>query len=555
MILDYSSSLFSNLKLSWQANLLFVLTTVVAFASAFPGVDVPVWVTFLLALGIALAMAGFIHLLMLLSKPFSEFPKPRALTLFVIQILIIGLFRGYAFYLAVELVGLTQPTPLPVRLLTSTINTAIWLTFSCALVEATVHYSKQFNNLFRALSFAIAKKPEFRASENLDSLDNLVSLKSNLSEILAKASDKGITSDVLLAAGVAVREQIENLIKPLSHRLWFNEKRNQPQIRIFGLTKDSFEKFSFKSARFLIVFGALEFAAILGAYSLPRVIFGVALSMVLLLLVIFLFRMWQRSASVSESKQSSLTFILLMGLIPVPLADLMMPLLGLERMLFPLSAATVVGPIAIMVLLVVESCINLVEQDRQMLNQHFARELQNEGDFSPAALASYLHNSLQSELTGIAYRLEAAAVNPNSPESRATLEKLGALINRSISQDFANFEEAPLLRLERMVEAWDGIAEVSYQIDDACKLNPRHLNTLVQIIEEATTNSVRHGKAKNIDVQITRVGSLSRVEITTDATEPKQIATGFGSKWLLDKSAKQNPIEFTGHGTRQVIEV
>lgn len=555
MILDYSSSLFSNLKLSWQANLLFVLTTVVAFASAFPGVDVPVWVTFLLALGIALAMAGFIHLLMLLSKPFSEFPKPRALTLFVIQILIIGLFRGYAFYLAVELVGLTQPTPLPVRLLTSTINTAIWLTFSCALVEATVHYSKQFNNLFRALSFAIAKKPEFRASENLDSLDNLVSLKSNLSEILAKASDKGITSDVLLAAGVAVREQIENLIKPLSHRLWFNEKRNQPQIRIFGLTKDSFEKFSFKSARFLIVFGALEFAAILGAYSLPRVIFGVALSMVLLLLVIFLFRMWQRSASVSESKQSSLTFILLMGLIPVPLADLMMPLLGLERMLFPLSAATVVGPIAIMVLLVVESCINLVEQDRQMLNQHFARQLQNEGDFSPAALASYLHNSLQSELTGIAYRLEAAAVNPNSPESRATLEKLGALINRSISQDFANFEEAPLLRLERMVEAWDGIAEVSYQIDDACKLNPRHLNTLVQIIEEATTNSVRHGKAKNIDVQITRVGSLSRVEITTDATEPKQIATGFGSKWLLDKSSKQNPIEFTGHGTRQVIEV
>lgn len=555
MILDYSSSLFSNLKLSWQANLLFVLTTVVAFASAFPGVDVPVWVTFLLALGIALAMAGFIHLLMLLSKPFSEFPKPRALTLFVIQILIIGLFRGYAFYLAVELVGLTQPTPLPVRLLTSTINTAIWLTFSCALVEATVHYSKQFNNLFRALSFAIAKKPEFRASENLDSLDNLVSLKSNLSEILAKASDKGITSDVLLAAGVAVREQIENLIKPLSHRLWFNEKRNQPQIRIFGLTKDSFEKFSFKSARFLIVFGALEFAAILGAYSLPRVIFGVALSMVLLLLVIFLFRMWQRSASVSESKKSSLTFILLMGLIPVPLADLMMPLFGLERMLFPLSAATVVGPIAIMVLLVVESCINLVEQDRQMLNQHFARELQNEGDFSPAALASYLHNSLQSELTGIAYRLEAAAVNPNSPESRATLEKLGALINRSISQDFANFEEAPLLRLERMVEAWDGIAVVSYQIDDACKLNPRHLNTLVQIIEEATTNSVRHGKAKNIDVQITRVGSLSRVEITTDATEPKQIATGFGSKWLLDKSAKQNPIEFTGHGTRQVIEV
>ena len=48
---------------------------------------------------------------------------------------------------------------------------------------------------------------------------------------------------------------------------------------------------------------------------------------------------------------------------------------------------------------------------------------------------------------------------------------------------------------------------------------------------------------------------MSRVEIITDATAPKQIATGFGSKWLLEKSAKQTPIEFTGHGTRQVIEV
>ena len=552
---NFSASLFSNLKLSWQATGLFALTTLIGIASAFPGIDIAPATLLFLATALAIVIAGFVQAIDVLTRVMLPTQVATKSYVFIIQIIAIGIFRGFAFFFAVELAGVEQPTPLAVRLLTSVINTAIWLTFSCALIEATVHYSKQFKNLFRALSVAIAEKPQFKVTKDLDSLDNLVALKKNLSGILFQASEKGITTDALLAAGVAVREQIEQLIKPLSHRLWFNERRNSPQIRMFGLVKDSISSFTFLTPRFLTIWSALAFASILNAYSLERVIFGVAVSLAFFSISILLYRAIPAATIVKMGAKLSVPFILFMALVPVSVADLLMPLFGLERMLFPVSAATVVAPIAIIVLLIVESCIALVEQDRRMLNLHFESQLEGSDAFTPSAFASYLHNSLQSELTGIAYRLEASAANPNSAESRETLEKLGALINRSIGEDFANFEEVPLLRLERMIQAWDGIAAVTVSIEDACKENAAHLNLLVQVIEEATTNSVRYGKAKNIHADITKTAEGSKIVITTDAGERLGPSGGLGTQWLNELAIRQSPIEFTSSGTRLVVEI
>lgn len=550
-----SESLFSNLQLSWQANLLFSITTFIAFSSAFPGMQVQLETSLTLALGISAITAVFTALLSSLSRAVHLPKGPSATAFFGFQVVAVGVFRGLAFFYSVEWAGLEQPTPLPVRLLTSTINTGIWLTFSCALVAATIRYSHQFNNLFRALSMEIAKKPGFSGLSEIDGLDNMVALKKNLAGIHAQASASGITSDTLLAAGVAVRDQIENLIKPLSHRLWFNEKRNRPQIKVFGLIKDSLSNFTFRPLRFLLVFSALEFSAILNAYPLSRVIFGLALSSTLFLALTSTYKFMVSKFPSRLGVGTSMAFLFVMAILPVPLTDFLMPLFNQSRMLFPVSAATIVAPIAILVLLIVESCIALVEQDRRLVDRHFANQLEKSLDPSPSAFASYLHNSLQSELTGIAYRLEASAANPNSPESRQTLEILGSLINRSISQDFANFDETPLVRLERMVEAWEGIAEVTYDIDKQCAKEAQHLSIIVQIIEEATTNSVRYGGARHIHAKVARIGSTSRMEITTDASKGQNWAPGLGSQWLVEKTVFQSPLEFTETGTRQVIEI
>lgn len=555
MNIEVSGSIFSNLKLTRAAIFLFALTTLVAFGSAFPGTNVPLMQSIVLAAVLSSVIASFALLISMLSRAIRKPSRRGSILLFATQVLIIGVFRGYIFYAAVDFLDLQQPTPLQVRLITSVINTAIWLTFSCALIEATAYYSKQFNNLFRKLSIAVASNPGFSISRENVSLNNLVALKQNLSEILSQASDRGVSSDTLLEAGLAVREQIEKLLKPLSHRLWFNEQRNHLQIRMFGLIRDAITDFSFVTPRFLLVFGGLEFAAILNAYSMERVLLGVLLSLAFLLLGISIFKILPLATVSRLGPRISIPFIFSMALIPVPLADRLMPIFGQQQMLFPISAATIVAPIAIIVLLIVESCIALVERDRRMLNLHFLSQFEDAESVNPSSLASYLHNSLQSELTGIAYKLEAAAANPNSPESRETLEKLGALINRSISEDFANFDEAPLLRLDRMVDAWDGIATVTFEIEEGCKSDPAHLNLLVQVIEESTTNSVRYGKAKRLHAKITKLKRGSMVEITTDGLGAETFSGGLGSSWLKNKTIRQSPLEFSETGTRWVMEI
>jgi signal transduction histidine kinase len=546
--------MFSELKFSWAATGLYSLTSLIAAATAFPGQNVPFGTALLLALALTVPTALLIQLIAVLNKRFVSPSFSSSIYWFLSLVMFVGIVRGVGFYFLVDAFGLDQPTPLAVRIISSMITTCIWLTFSCALIESTASYSRQFSKLFGQTTMAVALRQAGKSQVDVDSLENIVALKKNLSNILDQASEKGLTAQGLLAAGAAVRWQIEELIRPLSHRLWFNERRNRTEVRLMGLIRDSIAQFSFVTPRFLFVWGALEFAALVSAYPTSRVLFGVALSLALISAVIFIFRTITKSRFPTSSR-STVIFIAIVAFVPVSLADLLMPLFGFERMLFPISAATVVAPIALVVLLIAESCIALVEKDRGLIRNLLETEIRASSDFNESSLASYLHNSLQSELTGLAYRLEASADKPESPASRETLEKLGALINRSISEDFANFDETPLLRLDRMIQAWVGIAAVTVEIDENCKTDSKHLNLIVQVIEEATTNSVRYGNARNISVQVLKTGSGTNISIDTDGESTKGASTGLGSDWLKQKSISVSSLEFSPKGTHFVVEM
>jgi signal transduction histidine kinase len=548
-------TIFHSPRFSWQATGLYSITAVVSFVTAFPGQEVQPSIIFGLAVVLASAIAIFISLIDFINSKSLNSRFQNSQIWFFILVLLIGVVRGLGFFYLVEINNIAQPTPLLVRLATSAINTLIWLTFSCALVEATTNYSRRFSKLFNETTMALALTSRIPSRPDVDSLDNVISLKRNLAGILEKASAHGVSANELIRAGAAVRSQIEELIRPLSHRLWFNQRRNKPEVRLYGLIGDSISQFSFVSWRFLFVWAALAFASIVNAYPMDRVLFGIAMSVALLAGVIALYRVIPKSFVERQGTRLTLFFIIFISTVPVSLADIVMPFFSFQRMLFPVSAATLLSPIAIVVLLLVESCVRLVEQDRNWLNNLFETKIKEEIIQIQSSLASYLHNSLQSELTGIAYRLEASATTPDSAEAREALEKLGAIINRSISDDFANFEETPLDRLNRMISAWNGIAKVTTRIDDDCKTDLKRLNLIVQVIEESTTNSVRHGKARNIHVEVTKADNRVIIDITTDATEREIASSGLGSKWLVENSLHVSTLSHTDSGTQFRVEI
>jgi hypothetical protein len=160
---------------------------------------------------------------------------------------------------------------------------------------------------------------------------------------------------------------------------------------------------------------------------------------------------------------------------------------------------------------------------------------------------------LQSELTGIAYQLEHSAQNLDSPQSRQSLEQLGALISRSMSQDFANFTETPLRRVERVVDAWGGIANISVLVDEQIEDSDPRLVIAVQIIEEGITNAVRHSGATDIQAELKESDEIITVTLTSNGLEQVRSVGGVGTKWLSRYALRTH--EYRTVGNTRVLEI
>lgn len=147
--------------------------------------------------------------------------------------------------------------------------------------------------------------------------------------------------------------------------------------------------------------------------------------------------------------------------------------------------------------------------------------------------ASYLHNSLQSELTALALQLDSLASNPDPDRNRVVMEKLEALVSQSKSEDFKNFMETPETRLNRVINSWDGIAEIRLNVDPHIWQDPSRSSIVVSLIQEAVANSVRSGRANRVDV----VSEYSKDSILVTITDNGSATLltdrrGLGSQWI-----------------------
>ena len=147
--------------------------------------------------------------------------------------------------------------------------------------------------------------------------------------------------------------------------------------------------------------------------------------------------------------------------------------------------------------------------------------------------AAYLHNLLQSELLAITKQVE---ISSGDLDSADTLKELGTLldrVNRPIKDDFKKFLSNPIDRLSRLQSAWKGIAEIEIAVPDLALEDQSRNILLVQIVEEAIANAVRHANATQIRISAelledTRV----RFSIINNGISGKKESLGLGSAWL-----------------------
>ena len=186
------------------------------------------------------------------------------------------------------------------------------------------------------------------------------------------------------------------------------------------------------------------------------------------------------------------------------------------------------------------SGFQLANRDREKLLHDIESLLMEHGpdseirrSYMSENVASYLHNSLQSELLAIAGQMESSAERLDSEELKNSLDRLALRINQPIKDGLDNFLGNPLARLNKLPGAWRGIANIEISIPEEVLSDHKRNILLVQCIEEAIANAVRHSKASNVQVKAQLLEDRRvRLSVINDGEPLKAEGLGIGSAWL-----------------------
>lgn len=394
----------------------------------------------------------------------------------------VGTLRGVVFVELAGVWGIRLSSDNATQVVNSAVSAIVWLTLAGLVIGGRDRYRGRYRALLM----------QGDADVDWDQHPSVEQVKRNLGTALS-TSDASIPVDPGEVAD-AIRREIDTNIRPLSHRLWFGTEEEEPRSRLIPLVRDALTSWTVPTR---VVAIAWFLTAILGAARWLGFEQGVMASVVsTLLIVVVIVAIGRWTPSRPLWRVSALAF----GSIVVVIAtDGVLRLLEFPSRLYVDTGSLVLLPVTVLALVLVSAAISLIESDRRTILEVAERESREIA--TSRRQSAFLHNSLQSELTGMALQLDEAARTGSADEARVALERVHALLARSISDDFADFLENPRERTDRIIDGWRGICEVSIDLDPAALGDPR-LRVAVQAIEEIIANAVRHGGASAIGVRV-----------------------------------------------------
>jgi len=176
---------------------------------------------------------------------------------------------------------------------------------------------------------------------------------------------------------------------------------------------------------------------------------------------------------------------------------------------------------------------NLNESLKAMLTES---ELAREGDQQALSsanrdMARYLHSHLQSAMLNSANVIERADSAGDNEAIRSEVERIlsqmelpdeNLLADQSISLEAA---------LKASKTNWDGLMKVRSRFSGDAKIsNPTEIKNVETILDEALSNAFRHGKAKNVVIDLRGEKDALHISIKDDGLGPQGGKEGMGSQ-------------------------
>jgi len=529
----------NRIVISWQSYLLFSIISVLAVPLAlvkqlsfdrfpfFCGIG----------LGVTLATGLIIFGTIFVMKPFVKDRSGREQELISIGLLVFaGTLRGVLLYNSIELFDLKQPTDFFTRIWTSTTTTVLWLTGISIVITSRSTFIEDYKAMLRKALIALSLQTRQVTSGPLP--PHIESEFVEIEEFLSKAvidEDLPRSKEAMLFAAAELKIFIEDKIRPLSHRLWIESAATTPKIKIGNSLASSVRHLSlppFPLTLFLALATTLNVGSSL---TWQRGLFS---AFVIFLELFPLLAFYQKKIRSRIAGKILPSVVLLL----VPGTILSVTFYLSNRFVFKddVGALNFIFIPLFILASIPASTFTIVNQDRNQLLSRIEESIRQINPVSElmthqinADVASYLHNSLQSQLLAIAGQMEISAQNLDEDEFRKNFDLLKVSLENPLRQDFSHFMNNPRPRLNRLESAWRGIANVKITIGEEVLQNHNRNILITQLIEESIANAVRHSNAKTILVsaQLVQDGSV-HLTVQNDGESIPTTNNGIGTAWL-----------------------
>ena len=543
-----------NFQLSLQAFYFYIPTSIFAIPLVFWG-EFPASFAELVLVGIVITFLTFCVYWSILN--FSRtFKYGYPLLKGTFTLLITGVSRGIMMFALFDALGYQNPAPLLGRISNSIWNLFIWVGLGSVFLESTRRFTRSYRAALTQVLVLKLRNSSMSQSGYAYIADQILQMQLRLKGVLDQKTLAATVPGIEQTLADAFRREVEIELKPLSQRLWVKSAYDPPSLRVTSMLKTSIIQLDF---RFHLV--ATTYA---GSYVLNTIfLLDPRISIAYGSLVYFMFYTLNKIRENLNGRFHNKTglinqyFVLLVGLLVGVGSTIIFQLLNLINFY---SAAILIAP-SLSALIVAASFLELALSDRKTLIEILATEsrIENEDFLNKANrgnAASFLHNSLQSELTALALQLDEVTKNPDALQSRIVMEKVESFISRSRSEDFKNFLETPEIRLTRILDSWDGIAKIKVEIDDKIYSDQARASLMVQLIQESVANAIRSGRANEINIS----GEFSDDAIRITVCDNGRASTptgkrGMGSEWIDSIATADWTLEETENGRTLKVEI
>jgi len=478
-------------------------------------------------------------------KGINRIRLQRRHIIFLTYLLIVffGAFRGTLIHFMLPIFGLQDNFSIFQSVISSSIFTFVFFTLASLLIELITIPIEVFQKEFSKATFERLKldpSNQHKVSE-IEYLESLEIMKVAVEKHLP--SDKNVVPNQkeIFSAAREIQIQIQEVLRPLSHRLWIGTFGEIKSIKISQLCADAIRapKFSVLALLGYQFFFGFYGISLVSNYSKAAIasLVGTGTSAIIILLFISLKKGRERIPF-----SAGLGLLIIMASVPIAIGSISENgLISLSKLI----GGVLIAP-TLPIFIFISSLYNLILNDKEFaifaaksVRMQQMSLLKNQQELIKIHnLAGYVHNSLQPELLRISKHLEMTSASAANVDLEGQLDALSIALSRSL-EDVSALRETGLDRLQKVIEAWAGIAEISLEIPKFLELDPDRSILLVDLIEEMITNSIRLGKASEIKISILLIGESTKVELAHNGSKIDLGGTGLGSQWIAQYSSEK----------------